>query len=295
MYEMGFCKKHWKLIQQKERERKNIRKRRGRPYLRRNPPRKLQKTPGAHPENEGETAWLWHNSAYRGRFYAERGVRGYNVHDRKNDDYSMVSTLRAAAIWIEQAIEADPEPWDGKSEILDVITNPKVFSKLDTPIVNALLEAAGEFLLGERCAYWKGQGYYGPAHFILQHGQYFKNREQDRQLGPLQLCYQNSQRLLSSQRDLLYVEGYVDIGGHYTPHGWNITPEGEVIDVTLRADSCEYFGIVFNSFFVLKRVRELGRGPLFLDFGDPSFSLPSLKEVSQASKNGWNCLQSPPL
>jgi len=281
MYKMGFCKKHWKSIRQSEKERRNRERNQGK-FRRNNPPRKLKKSKGRHPIHEGETAWLWHQHGHSDRFYVDKGVRGYNVHDRKNDDYAMVAILRDAAEWIEQSIENDPHPWYDKAAAMRLINNPDVAAHEDTKIVD-------ELLITMRRYQSRADFYHGAAQLVLQHGQYFTNITPDPQLGPVQLCFANSQKLIL-ESSLLYVEGYVLTSyGMIIPHGWNITPDGEVIDTTLRGGGKEYFGFVFNSEFVIKRTGIIGPGTLLHDHETQL----TYNQILEASQVGWNHLRPP--
>jgi len=128
-------------------------------------------------------------------------------------------------------------------DALGLITNPEVEMYASRPIVKDLLMMM--------TASPKIGDYYGPYHFVLEHGQFFINEEKDRKLGPGSQCFFTSQTALPNDPDLLYVEGYVHAASHPIAHGWNITSEGRLIDSTLRTNNCEYWGIVFDSDFVM--------------------------------------------
>jgi hypothetical protein len=84
--------------------------------FRKNPPRMLIKTSNAaHPAGsyyDGTTFWRWHDPEYANRFYADKGVRDYNVYDIKHNDQSRQVALYDCVAWIEGRIEDDPEPMD---------------------------------------------------------------------------------------------------------------------------------------------------------------------------------------
>jgi len=172
-----------------------------------------------------------------------------------------------------------------QEEALELITNPEVEEYLDTEIVQGLLEMMCIFPV-------KLGDYYGPHHWVLQHGQYFINKQRDRQFGPQKLCYYNSQMLMTRNiGSLSYVEGYV-LAYHPTSHGWNIDTEGEVIDTTLRLEDKEYFGFVFSDQFVLKNLVEQEATVALIE--DWQQDYPLLKKsddlLLKATKDPWNWL-----
>jgi len=176
-------------------------------------------------------------------------------------------------------------------EALELINNPEVEENIDKLIVQRLLLHMSQVtkLTGD---------YYGVFHWVLQHGQYFVNEQQDRQLGPKNQCYHNSQTLsIRSWKDedpLYYAEGFVDADGRMVRHGWNIMEDGEVIDTTLRLENCEYFGFVFKRKFIVQHSQLAGIGyPIIFDksAGYPLLTDPTLHVP--ATKDPWNWLWSP--
>jgi hypothetical protein len=136
---------------------------------------------------------------------------------------------------------------------LAIIDNPEVDKHLNTPVVRTLLQLFNVHIQGPP----RLGNYYSPYHFVLQHGQYFKDCVPDPKLGPKQLCFFNSQKIAVEDPDLLYAEGFVYTMGQPIAHGWNVMRDGTVLDTTLRgrgAECKEYFGIVFKTEFVLTQM-----------------------------------------
>jgi hypothetical protein len=105
-------------------------------------------------------------------------------------------------------------------------------------------------------------GWQSPEGLLLQHGQSyyigedtFKGRR-----GKAKMCYQNASHLMLNSADLIYVEGYVDVGPIPVAHAWCIDSEGTVIDPTLQDPKKAktsvyprgYFGIPFSREYVMK-------------------------------------------
>jgi hypothetical protein len=64
-------------------------------------------------------------------------------------------------------------------------------------------------------------------------------------------CYYNSFKLAISREGLIYCEGFVvlDLGKGTAAdieHGWCVTTDGKVIDVTLAKPGLSYFGVTFS-------------------------------------------------
>ena len=165
------------------------------------------------------------------------------------------------------------------------INNPEVEEHADTDIVSNMLMFIhpGTRNIG---------GYKSSHHWVLQHGQFFVNEQLDRDLGPEKLCYYNSQRLmmgsLTTNYPLLYVEGYVSVHGMPIEHGWNITPDGEVIDTTLRIDGAEYFGFVFSKNFVMVHIDSEGMGFPIIHNWQAGFPMLRDNVVVHAGADQWN-------
>lgn len=69
-------------------------------------------------------------------------------------------------------------------------------------------------------------------------------------------CFCNATRLALGNMDLTYVEGYAS---KFFPlmHAWCVTSSGEVIDNTWEGpEGCDYFGIPFNTHFLIKQLRK---------------------------------------
>lgn len=72
-------------------------------------------------------------------------------------------------------------------------------------------------------------------------------------------CFRNS-AMTAMENGLIYCEGYavpdtVQIPIH---HAWNVTPEGLIIDRTWRTPGVEYFGIPFDTEYVLDAMLSSG-------------------------------------
>jgi len=83
--------------------------------------------------------------------------------------------------------------------------------------------------------------YKGGADLLLQHGTFWKGApirdEYSHLIGAESECFSNAWRAASNS-DLRYVEGYYSIGdGMFMPHGWCITPDGDIQDVTVTDDA----------------------------------------------------------
>lgn len=166
-------------------------------------------------------------------------------------------------------------------EALALITNPEVKMYLDTPIVRDLLMMM--------TASPKIGDYYGMYHWVLEHGQYFVNEEEDRQFGPISECFFTSQLAATNDFDLLYVEGYVQAAAHPVPHGWNITQTGMLIDRTLRVGGCDYWGVVFNTEFVMKDYVRRGAIVSLIGNWEENFPLIRNEELRElALHSDWN-------
>jgi hypothetical protein len=103
--------------------------------------------------------------------------------------------------------------------------------------------------------------------FLLDRGQAFRvgsNTYKGRRDEPKQ-CFSNAgRRALEPDTDLLYAEGYTTSVGYLPiPHAWLVTPDGEVIDTTLRGGDevygeRGYFGLVFTQDYLRRSVLKTG-------------------------------------
>jgi hypothetical protein len=88
---------------------------------------------------------------------------------------------------------------------------------------------------------------------LLKHGRFFEPtpRPKNYKSGDRNQCYGNSLDLVIAHDELSYCEGYVVIGRIPVPmeHGWCMTEQGKVVDVTLKKPGLAYFGVVFNSLY----------------------------------------------
>jgi hypothetical protein len=89
--------------------------------------------------------------------------------------------------------------------------------------------------------------------FVLKRGEFFRPQPLPKgyRLGKAKECYSNSYKLAMRKEGLTYCEGFafVDLGGGTITdikHGWCATPEGSVIDVTLRKHGLAYFGVPYT-------------------------------------------------
>lgn len=102
--------------------------------------------------------------------------------------------------------------------------------------------------------------------FVLKYGRAFTPRPLPPKLKPgkLHLCFENCQRALIKNSDLVYCEGYAMQSGAPYPahHSWLSTRDGFVVDLTWTAKrfsqkraavplAAEYFGVPFQRMFVL--------------------------------------------
>ena len=94
---------------------------------------------------------------------------------------------------------------------------------------------------------------------VLKYGRFFEPSPRPKKYKPgdRHQCYGNSLDLVIAHDELSYCEGYVVVEGIDIPmeHGWCVTEEGSLVDVTLRKPliPLAYFGVVFNSLFAATR------------------------------------------
>jgi hypothetical protein len=88
--------------------------------------------------------------------------------------------------------------------------------------------------------------------FFLECGQFFGAQALPKgyRRGKVKECYDNSFTLAISRTGLRYCEGFVvvQLGNDSATdieHGWCVTPDGKVIDVTLRKPGLCYFGVSY--------------------------------------------------
>jgi hypothetical protein len=99
--------------------------------------------------------------------------------------------------------------------------------------------------------------------FVLTYGRYWTWLPGDWPRFAPNFCFHNSGQLALMRKDMTYVEGFVWRGVLPFPihHAWNVTPEGLVVDSTLRddpeqdAEGREYYGVPFSTTFVRKSWR----------------------------------------
>jgi hypothetical protein len=94
---------------------------------------------------------------------------------------------------------------------------------------------------------------------MLKYGRFFEPSPRPKKYKPgdRNQCYGNSLDLVIAHDELSYCEGYVVVKGIGMPmeHGWCVTDQGTLVDVTLRkpVTPLAYFGVVFNSLFAATR------------------------------------------
>lgn len=92
---------------------------------------------------------------------------------------------------------------------------------------------------------------------LLKYGRFFEPspRPKKYKVGERNQCYGNSLDLVIAHDELSYCEGYVVIDRIPIPmeHGWCMTEQGKVVDVTLKQPGLAYIGVVFNSLFAATR------------------------------------------
>jgi hypothetical protein len=179
-------------------------------------------------------------------------------------------------------------------DALKIITNPEVHMNKDNPLVTEMLS-----LLQAKISFGEDKrfgNYYGTMHFVLEHGQLFPDEIEPKNYRPgeKKQCFANSQELamqtVGSNPELLYVEGFM----HYAfplAHGWNILPEGAVIDTTIGSDfKIEHrFGIVFDTGYIIELILE--RGAYTAQIDDWRNGWPLLKKeymIMEAFHPEWN-------
>jgi hypothetical protein len=89
--------------------------------------------------------------------------------------------------------------------------------------------------------------------FLLERGRFFESQPLPKgfKRKKVKECYDNSFKLAYSGKGLTYCEGIVvtEFGEERTTeidHGWCVTEDGKVIDVTLENPGLTYFGAVFT-------------------------------------------------
>lgn len=72
-------------------------------------------------------------------------------------------------------------------------------------------------------------------------------------------CYHNAYKAMADTQ-MRYCEGYAMTSGLMMPmaHGWLVDTDGRVVDPTWK-DGCDYFGVVFDTMFLLKTVAKTKR------------------------------------
>lgn len=90
-----------------------------------------------------------------------------------------------------------------------------------------------------------GDGFYyaGRGDFLLEHGTTYQGKvawpTPDKYkpfVGPNQWCYRNSLDAARANPELRYCEGVYMVGSTATPHAWCLTPDDEVLELTLGID-----------------------------------------------------------
>jgi hypothetical protein len=131
-----------------------------------------------------------------------------------------------------------------------------------------------------------------PHRFLLERGQAFRvgsNTYKGRRDTPKQ-CFSNAgRRALKPDTDLLYAEGYTTSVGYLPiPHAWLVTPDGEVIDTTLRGGDevlgeRGYFGLAFTREYLAKSVLKTEHwGLLHTEMSEP----PAMRDILLGNTHG---------
>jgi hypothetical protein len=87
---------------------------------------------------------------------------------------------------------------------------------------------------------------------ILTHGRFYEPQPLPRgfRRGKVNQCYHNACKLATFRAGLTYCEGYAMIrvgqGAADVEHGWCVTDEGKVIDVTMKEAGLSYFGVPYT-------------------------------------------------
>lgn len=81
-----------------------------------------------------------------------------------------------------------------------------------------------------------GDLYRGGGDYFLRHGQFFHGRALPDKwaslMGPEGNCFENAARAALAHPELRYFEGVYGDQGNFTPHGWCVDQDGEVVEVT---------------------------------------------------------------
>jgi hypothetical protein len=96
----------------------------------------------------------------------------------------------------------------------------------------------------------KGFKYSCIEEFVLKNGKNFpyKPLPPSVKRGEPKMCFKNATQLMIDRDDLTYVEGYA-LSIIPIMHAWCIDEDGNVVDPTMPM--CEYYGIPFDSAFVI--------------------------------------------
>lgn len=94
------------------------------------------------------------------------------------------------------------------------------------------------------------------AKFLLKHGQHFAIDAKTfagRRMTPKQ-CFANAAQSVARNSKLRYCEGMILFHGITLEHAWNVTPDGEIRDPTLKDGDkiADYFGVIFSTDYLWK-------------------------------------------
>ena len=97
-----------------------------------------------------------------------------------------------------------------------------------------------------------------PYALVLEFGRAFAPQPKAKEIrwGKKKRCYDNAFDLLGLHPELTYCEGFVLAGPALFPveHAWCVDEAGKVVDNTLREPGVGYFGIPFDSKWVVRMV-----------------------------------------
>jgi hypothetical protein len=136
--------------------------------------------------------------------------------------------------------------------------------------------------------------------FILDHGRSWKAQPLPRGVkrGEMKRCFENAQRFAAGlfrkgRESWTYVEGYACSGDLSIPvpahHAWLVDGQGTVVDPTWRSpERSYYFGVAFETSYVLEQHARFGVYGSFLDNRDTGWSLLNdTEETERALAARW--------
>ncbi len=112
---------------------------------------------------------------------------------------------------------------------------------------------------------------------VLDNGRFFKPKETPEGVkqGPMKQCFKNAAQLAMENRDYVYVEGFAtvkELPGYPIAHAWVVDKDGNVIDNTWTTPGNSYFGIPFETDFLLETVTDTGYWGLIPEFPSKKYN-----------------------